>query len=510
MLEKNIQGDEMATKLTIENLKNISHLEFEIPPPGAYLLTGSNGSGKTSLLTCLSRLRNSGAFQRGFRSSAHQFLDSHRGASVKYEIGGDSVTYTYVEERWAPLPRRNSGLLANCGYPEVTYIAADGDRVEPKKDEFSPRSVRLTDQSLRDDLNEIFGTDRFNDLCYINLTRGGQNRAYLIRELRPGKQTLFFSEKNFSLGELCVLKLLLSLENMPDDSLVLIDELELAVHPRAQTKLFQHLEKLATKKNLTVIFSTHSVTLIKTTDRKKILFLQRSGRAVNCIRGCYPTFALGQISAGEEVAPDCVIYVEDDSAKKCVEAMLIQFRQKFLGILEQPTVVTVPIGGFKQILEFLDKAPLLLPSTTKLTVLLDEDVQSESLVDYLAKNDHYMLELFQRLHKRIHYLPWTPEVGFMTFIRKDLLAHEAGLKNYYGDQRVSFPAKWPTAIANMSPKQVRDLGKKDLYTLCSHFESLIGRPNDRIREGLFDYFVKKSIIENEHDLVGLVSKVIHN
>jgi energy-coupling factor transporter ATP-binding protein EcfA2 len=164
----------MTTKLTIENLKNIKHLEFEVPKPGAFLLTGNNGSGKTSLLVCLSRLRNNSAFQRGFRSSAHQSLDSHRGASVKYEIGGDSVTYTYVEERWAPLPRRNSGLLAQCGYPEVTYIAADGDRVEPKKDEFSPRSVRPTEESLRNDLNEIFGTARFSDLCYINLTNGGK------------------------------------------------------------------------------------------------------------------------------------------------------------------------------------------------------------------------------------------------------------------------------------------------------------------------------------------------
>jgi ABC-type lipoprotein export system ATPase subunit len=500
----------MTTKLTIEKLKNISFLEFEIPAPGAYLLTGSNGSGKTSLLTCLSRLRNSGAFQRGFRSSAHQHLDSHRGASVKYEISGDSVTYTYVEERWAPLPRRNSGLLANCGYPEVTYIAADGDRVEPKKDEFSPRSVKPSDQSLRNNLNEIFGTDRFSDLCYINLTRGGQNRAYLIRQIRPGKQTLYFSEKNFSLGELCVLKLLLALENMPIDSLVLIDELELAVHPRAQTKLFQHLEKLSKKKNLTVIFSTHSVTLIKTTERKKILFLQNSDGKVSCIKGCYPTFALGQISSGEEVAPDCVIYVEDDSAKKCVESMLSQFRIKYHGKMAQPTVVTVPIGGFKQILEFVDKAPSLLPSTTKLAILLDEDVESESLVEYEANKDHYMLDLFKGLHKKIKYLPWTPEVGFISLIRKNLTAHGNGLKDYYNDQRISFPAGWPSTTLNLTPKQVRESGKKDMHVLCLHLEGLIGKPNDRIREGLFDYFVQQCIITEEHDLVGLVNKVIHN
>lgn len=82
----------MTTKLTIQNLKNIKQLEFEIPAVGAYLLTGTNGSGKTSLLTCLSRLRNSNAFQRGFRSSLHPALDSHRGVrdackKAVYELG---------------------------------------------------------------------------------------------------------------------------------------------------------------------------------------------------------------------------------------------------------------------------------------------------------------------------------------------------------------------------------------------------------------------------------------
>lgn len=500
----------MATILTIKNLKHISVLTFEIPPPGAYLLTGSNGSGKTSLLTCLSRLRNSGAFQRGFRSSAHQSLDSHRGASVQYQIKGDAVTYTYVEERWAPLPRSKSGLLASCGYPEVTYIAADGERVDPKKDEFSPRRVRLTDQSLRDDLNEIFGTARFDDLCYINLRRGGQSRAYLIRQSFPGKSTLFFSEKNFSLGELCVLRLLLALENIAINSLVLIDELELAVHPRAQVKLFQHLEKLAKLKNLTIIFSTHSVTLIKTTARRQILFLQNNKGDVTCLKGCYPTFALGQISSGEEVAPDCVIYVEDDSAKKCVEAMYSQFRKKFPNFVVQPTVVTVPIGGFRQILEFMDKAPALLPSTTKIAALLDEDVKSESLVDYNARQDHYMLDIFKRLSKKIYYLPWTPEVGFMNMILKDRNMHESGLKEYFADQRISLPKSWPTQITSLTTKQIRDNGKKNMHELGVHLEKLIGKSNDRIREGLFDYFVQKCDSKEESDLVGLVSNVVHN
>ena len=176
----------MSTKLTIKNLKHIKSLEFEVPGPGAYLLTGSNGSGKTSLLTCLSRLRNSGAFPRGFRSSTHKNLDTHRGASIKYEIGTESVLYSYVEERWAPLPRKNSHLLATCGYPEVAYIAADADRVEPQKQEFSPRRVQSAPEKIKVAMNQIFSTSKFSELCFLNLSRGGHTKAYLIKNSQPG------------------------------------------------------------------------------------------------------------------------------------------------------------------------------------------------------------------------------------------------------------------------------------------------------------------------------------
>lgn len=500
----------MTTKLIIRNLKNIKLLEFEVPTPGAYLLTGTNGAGKTTLLTCLSRLRNSNAFQRGFRSSSHPSLDSHRGASVEYEINGQSVIYTYVEERWAPLPRKNSRLLASCGYPAVEFIAADADRVQPQEQEFTPRSIRLTDISLRESMNTIFSTNRFSELCYLNLHRGGAKKAYMIRQPQPNnKAAVYFSERNFSLGELCVLKLLLALENIPICSLVLIDELELATHPRAQTQLFAYLNKIAQEKTLTIIFSTHSVSLIKSTDRKQVLFLEKLNGIIRCTRGCYPTYTLGHISSGEEIAPDCIVYVEDDSGKKCLNAMLDLYRkQTALGVL-LPTTLTVPLGGFRQILEFLDKAPQMLPDHTKLMVALDKDVEEESLVEYGERDDHAMLALFERLKAKITYLPWTPEVGLVELIRIDIASHEAKLKTYFSDNRIVIPHDWGSATVGLSKKPLRNACKKSVHELGKSLEALLGKPNDRIREDLFGYLVSQTHEINQHNLVGLVGKLIN-
>ncbi len=47
-------------KITIENLLGINRLEFDLPSkPDVYLLVGPNGTGKTTLLTCLDRIKKS-------------------------------------------------------------------------------------------------------------------------------------------------------------------------------------------------------------------------------------------------------------------------------------------------------------------------------------------------------------------------------------------------------------------------------------------------------------------
>ena len=384
----------MTKKIEIRNLKNISRLRFAIPDPGVYLLTGNNGSGKTSLLTCLHRIGMSNAFQVNFRTSSHATLDSFLDAEIKYENTGKSVVYKYSGERWAPTPKSHSDLLRSCNFPTVLYIAADGTRIDPRKEEFEPRRVRLSSQPVRDALKDIFKTRKFDELCYINIQRGVGHKAYLIRHRNSQGNPQYFSEKNFSLGEVCVLRLVLSLTDCKPKSLILIDELELALHPKAKVSLFRYIERIAKEKELTVLFSTHSVSLVKTAERKQILFLDDSSGNVECISGCYPAQVLGHLAFGEEAAPDIVILVEDNHAKYCLNALLRLYEEISLAGRPKPTIAVAPLGGFIQILHFLDSAPTLLPIKTKVLGFLDQDVKQESLVAYQAQENHTVLAMF--------------------------------------------------------------------------------------------------------------------
>lgn len=58
----------MERKIIISNLKGIGHLEFTFPAKkGVYLLVGANGTGKTTLMTCMHRIGNNLAFAYRFR-----------------------------------------------------------------------------------------------------------------------------------------------------------------------------------------------------------------------------------------------------------------------------------------------------------------------------------------------------------------------------------------------------------------------------------------------------------
>jgi energy-coupling factor transporter ATP-binding protein EcfA2 len=501
----------MAKKIVIQGLKNIASLEFSIPSPGAYLLTGSNGAGKTSLLTCLNRLGNRNAFQRGFRSSPHSALDSFVGASITYEIDNDQVSYRYSSERWVPSPRRNSNLLERCGFPAVAYIAADAARVQHQEQEFSPRAVRPVRDSIRDAMNSIFSTTKFSELCYLNLRQGGGDKAYLIRIPPRGSQSVsYYSERNFSLGELCALKLLLATDTIANGSLIIIDELELAIHPKAQSRIFDRLEEIARTRNLTIIFSTHSVSLIKSIDRRKLLFLENSGGVVTCISGCYPAYALGHITAGEERAPDCVVYVEDDSARKCFLAMLNLYRSRRAAGAALPTTLVVALGGFREILSFVDRAPQMLPQQTRVRAALDQDVQTEALASYQASNDHARLNLFARTAGSVKYLPWTPEVGLVMLIRGNLHEHERALKAAFADPRIAIPRNWGERANGAAGRPLRDACKSATYELVQLISQLQGSSEDAVRAALFDYLVVETERANPNSILSLVAGIMYN
>lgn len=474
--------------IEIRKFRHIYSLEFEIPDPGVYLLSGLNGAGKTSLLACLHRIGLSQAFARYFPSSAKSsVLDNYGASEITYTLDAKSVTYAYAGERWVPRPRKNSDLLGKFGFPEVMYIGATADRITPRAEDFEPRRIGLASHEIRDAANRIFSTQKFDGLRVINLKPGPGNQAFLLQS-KPPPGANYFSERNFSLGELCVLKLLRRLKDCKKGALVLIDELELALHPRAQIELLQHLREFAPTKDLTVIVSTHSVSLIKSVPRSAIIFLDQAGGTIKALRGCYPAYAMGNIAYGEERAPDAVIYVEDDAAAYVAEAFVaLHLNRKHGGdIALLPTVQVLPIGPFMNVVRHLAGSDAILPASTRTSALLDVDVKNETVAGWTAAGNHTLLAEFQALAGRIAYLPWTPEVGLVSYLQTPGGVAQQQVRQHFGNHLLAVRSVDLGTIPSSTGADQRKACKTAVTNVVRHLASFLPtRSEDDIRRHLY-------------------------
>lgn len=499
----------MAGSIDISNLRNIRSLHFDIPDRGVWLLTAGNGAGKTSLLACLRRIGHPNAFPIHFPSSLQSpRLDNHATGSVTYNINGNTVEYAYRGERWTPRPRKNSHLFNQLGYASVTYIGANADRITPRPEDFDTRHVRSVDRFIIDAANNIFETKKFSMLRTINLSRGIGNDAFVLAI--DGSPTTYHSEKHFSLGELCVLKLLKLLKNVNNNSMIIVDELEMALHPRAQVKLLKFLEDQSKLKHLTVIFSTHSVTLLKTIDRQKIIYLDRQeGDDVRAIVGCYPTYAIGNIASDEERLPDIMIYSEDLFARDILNAFFEKFaNEKFSDPTERPTIKVVPVGGFNEVVAFLDRNRSVLPDIVIQKAILDEDVASETLNSWKRNNNHSNLAKFQRLNSDIKYLPFTPEIGLMNYISNNVGNFENILRTRFSDNQLRIGDIVRDYDSALQGSALRAEAKKAILALISYLEQRTQRSVDSVKEQLCGAFANAAWQNYRPDFLRLFGPMV--
>lgn len=494
--------------IEISNLRNIRKLRFEIPDRGVWLLTAANGAGKTSLLGCIRRIGQPNAFPIHFPTSLKSDrLDNHSQGSVTYEINGDTVEYAYRGERWTPRPRSMSSLLESLGYASVKYVGATAERITPRPEDFNIRNVRAAAKAVIDGANQIFETSKFSQLKTINLTRGAGNDAFVLA--LGGTPTIYHSEKHFSLGELCVLKLLRLLSVVPNNSMLIVDELEMALHPRAQVRLLRYIEERANLKSLTVIFSTHSVSLLKSVNRRQIIYLDRldSGE-IRSVVGCYPTYALGNIASDEETLPDAMFYVEDLYARDMLNAFFELYADGvFQDPTMRPTAKIVPVGGFNEVVAFLDRNRAVLPAHVVQKAVLDSDVSTETLRALRRAQNHTQLAKFQRVENDIRFLPFTPEVGLMAEVIANTQAFESALRRRFGDHQIRIGPIVQGYDSTLDGPALRAAAKRSSNSILDYLSQRTQKSNDAVREHVCGVFATQTWRQHRGSFMQLLAPI---
>lgn len=157
--------------------------------------------------------------------------------------------------------------------------------------------------------------------------------------------------------------------------LMLIDEIELALHPVAVSRLIDLLNSIIKEhNNLTVVLTSHSPEVIRKISPNNLYMMEvDDNNSVQFYSPCYPSYAIRDVYMHSGF--DYVILVEDLLAKYVVEKQI----QK-LSLATGKLVNVLPIGGWENVLKF----QMMAYSTntfgvgTTIFSVLDGDVKNEN------------------------------------------------------------------------------------------------------------------------------------
>ena len=476
----------MARKIILENIKSIKHLEFVLPEShGVYILVGPNGVGKTTLLTCLDRIGNSLAFAHGFTNSQYNDqIDQYKNTAITYEIENPKLRFTFHKgnKRWTATPRVDSSELTKFGYSGTVFIQANSKRIDVTKEDIKRGEFVNVSNTIKDELNDLFETDKYDKLKRLKNTRGRGKNAQYFYVIKDGNY--YFSEKRFSTGELALLRLAETISNVEDNALILIDEAEMALHPRIQQNLIKYLKRKSDEKNLTVIISTHSVTMIKATDKNHILLLDEdelnTGSGLySIINPCYPAKAIGCVDYIQNAKQDAIVFVEDEMAMLLFKKMLGKCtkEEKYSTI----TVSVVPVGGYENTAKLAINTKERLFAGAKVFAIWDEDVFSVTIPN--DKNQR-IKRLYDEHKDMIFNLGCTPELWMIEAI-------ESGNNKIKNEIRNLFRCETKTIISKEEYKKCqgenpRKVAKLKLDVVMNSIESASEFSPDVIIDKLVD------------------------
>ena len=125
-----------------------------------------------------------------------------------------------------------------------------------------------------------------------------------------------YSEFHFGAGESSIIRMAIKLETIPENSLVLIEEIENGLHPVATVRMVEYLIDLALRRKIQVIFTTHSNDALKPLPDKAI-WAAANG---SLYQGKLDIGSLRAISG--QIDSQLVVFVEDLFARTWVEEIL--------------------------------------------------------------------------------------------------------------------------------------------------------------------------------------------
>jgi predicted ATPase len=386
-------------EIKISRFRNIKDLHLKFSHP-LTVLVGTNKIGKTSIMAMLAcshvdfQMRNIGTgkferctWNRLIKFTKHDVQEYDWEYSVKFKNGRSSDERAGRRlkntKKWSGLAKRETQIEGR----DVIYI--DVDRITPAHACSNVLFLRTQEaeafQPLEERIRKYFEYifEREFDLAQIAQY---QNRVSF-------KLNNTFTSFNSASGEDVLLSILLDAVLAKHKSLILIDELELGLHPKLQRRLVDVLMDIAKEDQKQFIVTTHSPTSLSSFDRASRIFIEFANNQYRSIERISTNAAFSKMDS--EIYPLANAFCEDETAHKillkALQYIKIQHDSDLFKIIN-----LIPSGPASRVLENYSVSKRIFPHV-KLKVgyiaVLDGDqristtTQSDDFIYFLYSNE---------------------------------------------------------------------------------------------------------------------------
>jgi len=372
--------------MTVNRIKSVDNITIELPTlKGLYAITGQNGAGKSTLVTCASSVFFNMIMNDYFGQTAS---DSY----ISFEYNGASKNYKKKDGRWIT---EKKGYIDLKGFYEGSLIYGNRFRNTnylnlKKLDRINTSLLKIAPDFIRENLGLILHNNKnfYEKLFRVTPTS--------IRHLGTFSADIFYyeiqekrvSQFHMSTGENLLISILNSLNIRNSDRssistpcLLILDEIELALHPSSLKRLVRFLKEMSDIYNYAIYFSSHSLELIGSIDPQNIFFIERhSDHSLEVINPCYPAYATRMLY--DHTGYDYIILVEDDLAREIIKRLI---RENSLW--GNKLIYILPCGGYTNVIDLASEVvnSNLVGKTSSIRLILDGDVQNKA-ENYIAKN----------------------------------------------------------------------------------------------------------------------------
>lgn len=311
------------------------HVDFSTP---VTVVSGSNRSGKTTLLLSIAcshfefkkRNYSNGKLERQTWSDVLKFTNHDKQKTdwtynLKIKTGTKSEIKRgqrkSLTKKWNGLGKKESQILG------VSVVYLDLDRILPAR-YFSPVLQKKAKKSTGSNVSKA--NQGFIEECLSYILEENYTLSKLAYHL--GKDLLGYSvandysSYNSASGEDVLSRILIDCIEAPKYSLILIDELELGLHPKIQRRLMDIIFEVSHRDQKQFIITTHSGTVIASVPDHARVFIDTRDTSHHTVNPISINAALSKMDS--KAHPLIDVFCEDPCAEKIIGKALQEIEHK--------------------------------------------------------------------------------------------------------------------------------------------------------------------------------------